>query len=159
MSAKKLDDVIDVLTVLQGKFNFSKLVKEIYGCSVNCGTIKSIYNPIFDKYGNLIKGQPTSQTCKIGVYAPFYEDELKKISQAADKSEGVFHRMSQYYRGKDGRCVHINSNNRDEVNVLYFNLESPEKCWAAERLLQGLADIMGEEMPWEEKVRNRGEKL
>lgn len=158
MLMKKLDKIIDVLKNSQGKFDFSKLAKEIYGCSIYCGTIKSVYNPKFDKCNNLIKGQSTNQTRKIGVYALFYEDKLMKIGQAADKSGGVFHRMSQYYRGNDGCCRHINIDNRDDVKVLYFNLESHEKCWAAERFLQGLADIMGEEMPWEEKVRHIGEK-
>lgn len=158
MSMNELKRFIDALDISQGKFDFAKLAKEIYGVCVHDETIKSIYDPMFDENGNLIKGQPTNQTCKIGVYALFYEDELKKIGQAADMSEGVFHRMSQYYRGKDGHCVHINQNNRDVIKVLYFNLETPEKCWAAERMLQGLADIMGEEMPWEEKARHRGEK-
>lgn len=154
MPTKKINDWINVLSALLGEFDFSKLAKEIYGCSVHCGTIKSIYDPIFDKKGKLIKGRSTRDIRKIGVYALFYDDELKKIGQAADKAGGIFHRMSQYYRHKDGYCIHINDNNRDKITVIYFNLESPEKCWAAERMLQGLADFMGERMPWEEKERH-----
>ena len=92
MPTKKLGNIS-----LEGTFDFTQLAKEIYGCSVHCGTIKSIYNPELDKSG-IIRGRKTSQTCKIGVYGLFHKDKLKKIGQAANKSEGVFHRMSQYYR-------------------------------------------------------------
>lgn len=148
---KKIDvkDIADVLVASNGKFVFEDLVENIYGCTVYDSTIKDIYNPKSDK--NMI-GTSSEETRKRGIYALFDDDGLRKIGQAADKS-GIFHRMSQYYRGKDGRCPQIDSNNRDEIKVKYFNMDAVEDCWAAERLLQSIAFYMGEEMPWEEKRR------
>ena len=79
--------------------------------------------------------------------------ELQKIGKATDSKSGLFHRMSQYYRGKDGKCEEIDSENRDNINVEYLTLDSYEDCWAIERLFQGLAWRMGEKMPWEKKNR------
>lgn len=156
---KKIDvkDITNTLVESNGKFVFEDLVKNIYGCNVYDSTIKDVYNPRPSKNNNMI-GRATSDTRKKGVYALFDDDGLRKIGQAADKS-GIFHRMSQYYRGKDGHCIHINSNNRDRIKVQYFHLDDIEDCWAAERLLQSIAFYMGEEMPWEEKRRkSKGEK-
>ena len=150
---KKIDvkDIADVIVASNGKFIFEDLVKNIYGCTVYDSTIKDIYSPKSNKSKKMI-GTSSEKTRKRGVYALFDDDGLRKIGQATDKS-GIFHRMSQYYRGKDGRCPQIDSNNRDAIIVKYFNIDAVEDCWAAERLLQSIAFYMGEELPWEEKQR------
>ena len=140
-------------------FCFKETVESLYGCQVSECKLKDIYNPQKSNPKGVVRGKGSTNTKGIGVYALAYKGQLMKIGQAADNKDGIFHRMSQYYRGKDGRCVHINLDNRDEVAVLYFNIEKTVECWAAEKLLQGIAFYMGEEMPWEEKVRHRGEKL
>lgn len=156
---KKIDvkDITSVFDASDGKFVFEDLVKSIYDTTVYDSTIKDIYKPKLDKNNNIV-GTSSEATRKKGVYALFDDDGLRKIGQAADKS-GIFHRMSQYYRGKDGRCPQINSNNRDSIKVKYFNMDDVEDCWAAERLLQSIAFYMGEKMPWEEKRRkSKGEQ-
>ena len=133
-------------------FEFETVVSILFGCDVKKAQLKEIYSVRQD---NQIKGDlwdlHTART--IGVYALFLGDTLLKIGQAADYSSGVFHRMSQYYRGTDGKCKYIDKHNKDCVRVEYFNLDSKQECWAAEKLLQGIAFFMGEEMPWEEKER------
>ena len=110
-------------------------------------TLKEIYN------WNGSSGCSTEKTKKKGVYALFYENELKKIGKATDKN-GIFHRMSQYYRGdKNGGLTEINEQNRDKIKVLYFN-PPEEECWFDERRLQVIAHDCGEEMPWENTSRN-----
>lgn len=133
-------------------FDFETVVSILFGCNVKKAQLKEIYSV---RQYNQIKSDlwdlRTART--IGVYALFLGDTLLKIGQAADDSSGVFHRMSQYYRGTDGKCEYINKHNKDCVRVEYFNLDSKQECWAAEKLLQGIAFFMGEKMPWEEKER------
>ena len=139
-------------------FQFKNVVNKLFKCEVHEKKLKAIYNPQNPNKNNQIHGKGTRETKKIGVYALIYKGMLMKIGQAADDSDGIFHRMSQYYRGKDARCVHIDASNRDDVTVLYFNLEKAEECWAAEKLLQGIAYFCGEMMPWEEKKRKTKHK-
>ena len=135
--------------MLKEKFNFETEVKKKYpNREVLKSSLKDIYNL---KNG---KGHSTEQTKKKGVYALFYNEELKKIGKATDKN-GIFHRMSQYYRGDtNGGLKEIDEGNRDEIKVLYFNLPSEEECWVEERRFQVLAYDCGEKMPWENKSRN-----
>jgi hypothetical protein len=133
-------------------FNFAEVVELLFKCNTKRARLKDIYTirqdiKITDSLWDI------SSSRQIGVYALFLDADLLKIGQAADNSSGIFHRMSQYYRESDGKCKHINCNNKDHIRVEYFNLESVEECWAAEKLLQGIAFFMGEEMPWEEKER------
>lgn len=133
---------------MKKKFNFIEEVKVHYpNIDVVKTTLKEIYNC---KNG---KGHSTEKTKKMGVYAIYYQDELKKIGKATYKY-GIFHRMSQYYRGdKKGGLAEINKENRDEIEVLYFNL-SKDECWFAERRLQVIAHDCEENMPWENTTRN-----
>lgn len=133
---------------MKKKFDFIIEVKKHYpGINVVTTSLKDIYNC---KNG---RGCSTEQTTKKGVYALYYKDKLKKIGKATDKS-GIFHRMSQYYRGdKTGRLKEINEQNRDEIKVLYFN-PPEEECWFDERRFQVIAHDCGEEMPWENISRN-----
>ena len=63
--------------------------------------------------------------------------------------------MSQYYNmNRTGGLRQITESNRDKIVVKYFNLDSIEQCWVAERRLQVIAYDCGEKMPWEEKSRN-----
>jgi hypothetical protein len=130
------------------KFDFIKEVNKHYpNIDVVTTSLKEIYNC------KGCRGCSTEETIKKGVYALYYQDELKKIGKATDKS-GIFHRMSQYYRGdKTGGLIEINVDNRDEIKVLYFN-PSEEECWFAERRLQVIAHDCGERMPWEHTSRN-----
>lgn len=134
--------------IMGKKFDFIKEVSTHYpGISIVKTSLKEIYNCKGDK------GCSTEETKKKGVYALFYQDELKKIGKATDKY-GIFHRMSQYYRGdKTGGLTEINEGNRDKIKVLYFNL-SEDECWFAERRLQVIAHDYGEAMPWEDTTRN-----
>ena len=133
---------------MKKKFDFIKAVNEHYpDINVVTTTLKEIYN------WNGISGCSTEETKKKGVYALFYENELKKIGKATDKM-GIFHRMSQYYReDKTGGLTEINEQNKDKIEVLYFN-PPEEECWFAERRLQVIAHDYGEKMPWENTSRN-----
>lgn len=131
-------------------FDFAQIVHVLYQCSIFQDSMKKIYQP-YQTTADVIKGRSTPGTRKIGVYALYEHDKLQKIGKAADRS-GIFHRMGQYYRGdKEGGCDYIDDHNRDEIEVKYFNLDSAEQCWVAERTLQVIAYYMGEEMPWESK--------
>ena len=136
-------------------FDFARVVNILFECDVKKAKLKDIYSIRADNRKADDSWDIESSRC-IGVYALFLGDELLKIGQAADNSSGVFHRMSQYYRETDGKCKYINSKNKNHISVEYFNLELVEECWAAEKLLQGVAFFMGEKMPWEEKERHRG---
>ena len=133
-------------------FDFARVVNILFECDVKKAKMKDIYllrteSEITDASWDIKSSR------HIGVYALFLGDELLKIGQAADNSSGIFHRMSQYCRVKDGKCNKINSTNKNHIHVEYFNLDSVEECWAAEKLLQGIAFFMGEKMLWEEKER------
>ena len=130
------------------RFNFIEEVKVHYpNIDVVKTTLKKIYN------FNNGKGCSTEETRKVGVYALFEQDKLRKIGKATDEN-GIFHRMSQYYRGdKKGGSTKINKENRDKIEVLYFNLPK-EECWFAERRLQVIAHDCGEEMSWENTTMN-----
>lgn len=134
--------------VIAEKFDFTKEVNKYYpNAEVVNTTLKDIYNL------NGKRGKGTEQTRKKGVYALYYENKLKKIGKATDKN-GIFHRMSQYYRGdKKGGLTQINTTNKDDIVVLCFNPDEKE-CWFAERRLQVIAHDCGEEMPWENTSRN-----
>lgn len=140
--------ILENLFVME-KFEFSTIVRLIFDKDCNKSTLKRIYN---DKTG-CNRGKSTEETRKMGVYALYENDNLMKIGQAADRN-GVFHRVSQYYRGRDGKCSEINTNNRDNITIEYVNFDTVEDCWSAERLLQGIAHKMGEAMPWEKKGRS-----
>ena len=130
------------------KFDFINEVKIHYpNIEVISTSLKEIYN------FNGSTGCSTKETKKKGVYALFYDGELKKIGKATDKY-GIFHRMSQYYRqDKKGGLTQIDSSNKDDIKVLYFNPDENE-CWFAERRLQVIAHDCGEKMPWENISRN-----
>lgn len=129
------------------KFNFEKFVNLLFQKEVVKQKLTDIYND----------GNSTQETKKKGVYALYWNGKLMKIGQAADDYSGIFHRMSQYYRGKDGKCEYIDDKNRDDIEVEYITCDSFEECWAIERLLQGLAWSLNEKMPWEKKVRQKTE--
>ncbi len=74
-----------------------------------------------------MRRKSNNETTKKGVYALYLDGILMKIGQATDK-QGIFHRMSQYYRMNDGKCGKITSNNRDNIKVKYFNKDSIEDC-------------------------------
>lgn len=133
---------------MEERFDFTEEVKKYYPkLEVVTASLKEIYNC------KGTRGRSTERTRQKGVYALFYQNELKKIGKATDK-HGVFHRMSQYYR-KDakGGLKYIDKNNRDKIKVLYFN-PPEEECWFAERRLQVIAHDLGEKMPWENTSRN-----
>ena len=98
-------------------------------------------------------GKSTMETKRKGVYAVYEGGELRKIGKATDKN-GIFHRMSQYYRGKSDGLLYISLANRDEIKIKYFILDNIEDCWYAERKLQTIAYEDAEKMPWENKERN-----
>ena len=134
--------------IVRKKFDFIKEVSRHYpGIDIVTASLKEIYNC---KDG---KGCSTEETRKKGVYALFYPGELKKIGKSTYK-DGIFHRMSQYYRGDtNGGLTQINEKNRDEIKVMYFN-PAEDECWFAERRLQVIAHDCGEKMPWENISRN-----
>lgn len=118
-----------------------------------CEVIETSLREIYNYNASTGKGQATEKTIKKGVYALFYNNELKKIGKSTDK-KGIFHRMSQYYRGDEsGGLKQIDESNRDEINVKYFNPPEDE-CWYAERRLQVIAHDFGEIMPWEDTSKN-----
>lgn len=118
-----------------------------------CEVIETSLREIYNYNASTGKGQSTEKTIKKGVYALFYKNELKKIGKSTDKN-GIFHRMSQYYRGDtNGGLTQINEKNRDEIKVMYFN-PAEDECWFAERRLQVIAHDCGEKMPWENISRN-----
>ena len=159
MTTPTIDVIKHTICNLQGSFDFELLVPMIYGCPVHKGTIESIYDAKRQSQRKNTVDDVKDSTHKKGVYALYYEGELKKIGQAADSKSGIFHRMSQYYRQIDGSSKYITKHNRDSISVLYFNLETSKDCWAAERFLQAIAFYMGESMPWEEKGRHsKGDK-
>lgn len=136
------------LSVSLDKFNFRNVVKTLYGNDIKTSTLKEAYN-FNPKTG---RGKSTKETGEKGVYALYNDDKLMKIGQAAYEN-GIFHRVSQYYRGKDGKCEYITDDNKNLIEIEYVNFNTAEECWAAEKLLQGIAYYMGEEMPWEKKRR------
>ena len=131
------------------RFDFKTEVHKYYSnATVESATLKEIFNK--NKNG---RGRSTEKTKQKGVYALFLDGKMMKIGKATDKY-GIFHRMSQYYRGdKKGGLKFINDENKDKIEVLYFNLCKKE-IWFAERRLQVLAHDKGEEMPWECISRN-----
>ena len=142
-------------------FTFSTIVSQKYKCDVTNSSLKKIYKPELKEYVDKktgekktrLEGTSTDKTKRMGVYALYYEGRLMKIGKAVDG--GMFKRMGQYYRADStGGLDEITNNNRDLVEVEYFNLDTPDKCWAAERFLQSEAFEHGEEMPWENKTRN-----
>ncbi|MDE6240978.1 MAG: hypothetical protein K2M08_00995 [Anaeroplasmataceae bacterium] len=149
-----------VFSIQEGQFNFETIVKTKYECEVEKSTIKEIYQPFYKEYtkhtgemASRIEGKPTDTTRKMGVYALYFENKLMKIGKAVDG--GMFKRMGQYYRcDKTSGNINITSKNRDLIRVEYFNLDTADKCWEAERYLQSKAAYFGEDMPWENKTRN-----
>lgn len=131
------------------KFDFKREVEKHYKDSIiTISSLKNIYNSSGDR------GKPTEDTKKIGVYALFYEGELKKIGKATYQ-DGIYHRMVQYYNlNESGGLKEITLENRDSVEVIYFNLLDSDECWVAERRLQVIAHDCKERMPWENKKRN-----
>ncbi len=118
---------------MEKRFDFINEVNKHYpDIKVVETTLKEIYN------WNGSSGCSTEKTKKKGVYALFYENELKKIGKATDKNGGL---------------TEINEQNRDKIKVLYFN-PPEEECWFDERRLQVIAHDCGEEMPWENTSRN-----
>lgn len=107
-------------------------------------TLKDIYNA--QENG---EGRSTEKTRVKGVYALYHNQQLKKIGKSTDHY-GIFHRMSQYYRGdENGGSKAINENNRDHINIMFFTLKDESEIWYAERRLQVIAHDCGESMPWE----------
>lgn len=128
------------------KFDFEKVVLDDFKATIVKSTLKDIFNA--DKEG---KGHSTKSTRGRGVYALFYENELMKIGRAITGS-GIFTRMSQYYRQKDGKLDYIDDTNKDKIIVWYFNLVNAKDCWAAEKYLQAKAYYAGEKMEWDDEV-------
>lgn len=126
-------------------FDFSKVVLEDYKITVVEAKLKDIYNS-----GNCKRGRSTNETKRCGVYALFLNNELKKIGRAIT-GNGIFTRMSQYYR-QDCGIKQITDQNKDEILVRYFTLNSRKDCWAAEKYLQAKAYYAGEKMPWDEEI-------
>lgn len=162
MSTDVLNNIYAYCQMQNEKFIFANAVKTLYGSNVIYSTMKAIYAPKTTVHGRLI-GNGTDETKKMGVYALYYNNELKKIGKASDKN-GIFHRMGQYYRGdKRGGSKFINKNNRDDIFVEYIQLDSTQDCWIIERILQGIAYYKNETMPWEEKSskenKNNGKQL
>lgn len=130
-------------------FNFNDEVEKYYKITPIKTTIKDICNQASNG-----RGSPTPATRKIGVYALYENNILVKIGKAT-YTTGIYHRMSQYYNmNRTGGLRQITESNRDKIVVKYFNLDSIEQCWVAERRLQVIAYDCGEKMPWEEKSRN-----
>lgn len=127
-------------------FSFEEIVLKEFKTSV----IKQTLSEVFNK-GKNGEGQSTEQTSRIGVYALYYNNRLKKIGKAVCPG-GIFKRMSQYYRGKDGSISYITSRNREAVQVQYFNLLTVKDCWAAEKFLQSMAYYENEPMPWDDEL-------
>ena len=123
-------------------FEFDNEVQKSYSKTVTIMTLKDAYNNG--------KSQPT--TSGSGIYALFYNKELKKIGKAVC-GKGIFTRMSQYYRLTKEGCIKIKEHNKDIVEVHFFMLDK-SLCWLEERRLQVKAADNGELMPWENKTRN-----
>lgn len=123
-------------------FDFDNEVKNRYSLTVTTMSLKDIYN----------KGNSQTSTTGSGIYALYYNNELKKIGKAV-YGKGIFTRMSQHYRMTKEGCKKINEHNRDCIKVHFFMLDK-SKCWLEERRLQVLASDNGESMPWEVKTRN-----
>lgn len=122
-------------------FNFKKIAKKVFKADVCRTSLKGLYN----------EGNATEITNRSGIYALYENNELMKIGKA---SNGIFNRMSQYWRGKDGSIQEISLNNRENIEVEYFTIDGEnkeERCWFAERMLQAAAYQAGEKMPWEIK--------
>ena len=127
-------------------FDFEKVVLEDFKATVIKSTLKDIYNANEKDIGH-----STKLTKMRGVYALFLDGELKKIGRAITGS-GIFTRMSQYYRQKDGKLDYIDDTNKDKIVVWYFNLVNAKDCWAAEKHLQAKAYYAGEKMEWDDEV-------
>ena len=133
-----------------GKFDFTSISIQLWGKAVYYSTIKEIYDPVELKNGSL-RGRGTPETRQKGVYALYHGKKLMKIGKAAD-TDGLFHRMGQYYRiDSNGGLHQITLQNRDKISVRYIVFDTPEDCWIAERMLQCIAYYKGETMPWEVK--------
>ena len=130
-------------------FEFDKEVLKNFKITVCKSTLKEIYN--VQENGN---GKSTPVTRRKGVYAILYKGELKKIGRAI-VGEGIFTRMSQYYRQKDGTIKEINDANKDDIEVWYFTLDVDKDCWAAEKLLQAIAYYSGEKMEWDKEIKEQ----
>ena len=128
------------------KFDFEKVVLDDFKATVIKSTLKDIFNA--DEKGN---GHSNEFTKLPGVYALFLDGELKKIGRAITGA-GIFTRMSQYYRQKDGKLDYIDDTNKDKIVVWYFNLVNAKDCWAAEKYLQAKAYYAGEKMEWDDEV-------
>lgn len=151
MPSTNNERILNAIINSQNNFNFASLSKKLYGCSIHYSTLKALYAPEFDRNGRIIRGHATEETSKKGVYALYFDGELKKIGKAAD-TKGIFHRMGQYYRqDKNGGSIHINSKNRDFITVEYIVCDSAEDCWITERLLQCIAYYKSEKLPWESR--------
>lgn len=131
-------------------FIFEEEVKKYYDKAIiYSGSLKSLYNSNGNK-----RGKSTPETRIKGVYALYLDGKLMKIGKATYK-DGIFHRISQYYRmDKEGGIEQIDVNNRDKINVKYFTLDDSDELWFAERRLQVIAHDYGEKMEWENTTRN-----
>lgn len=109
-------------------------------------TLKEVYN---EKQG---KGTPTDETKQKGIYALYLDGKLFKIGKATDQREGIFHRVSQYYRISPEGTDFITLDNRDSIKIIYFHVETQEECWFYERKLQVIAYENGEKTPLEKKT-------
>jgi hypothetical protein len=85
---------------------------------------------------------------------PYENGNLMKIGKAV--CGGIFKRIGQYYRGDKtgGLKAYITKENRDVIEIRYFNLKSSEECWADERYLQAQAFYYNEIMAWGDKTKN-----
>lgn len=135
------------------EFRFDEVVSNKFNVSVKKSTLKNIFNANPKGINKKDRGMATEETKKRGVYALFLDGILKKIGRAIT-GNGIFTRMSQYYRmkEKDGALKYITEENKDKIEVWYFNLESNRDCWAAEKYLQAKAYYAGEEMEWDNEV-------
>lgn len=125
-------------------WSFKSAVSKFYkNAEFHENSLKEIYNG----------GKSKDLTCGKAVYALYLDGELMKIGKAVH-GQGLFTRMSQYYRLDKAGCEMIDTSNEDKIKVEYFFLPSGEECWAAERRLQVEAWDNSETMPWEDKTRN-----
>lgn len=124
------------------KFRFEKEVRHFYG--VKPKKLKMVY---------IVNNKKDYK--KPAIYALYLEGKLQKIGKATYK--GLSHRMLQYYNlNKSGGSEFITNNNKNEIDVYYFSLDTEEadEYWVAERRLQVIASDCGEKMPWEDKTNN-----
>lgn len=145
--------------IMEGEkqFSFSKEVREKYKLQPYKTTVKSIYNPQFvtqteeNKAPGIMKGQATPETRLMGVFALYYDGQLKKIGKAIEG--GFFAAIGEYYNDDFLKQYGTNGIDKDLIEVEILPLNTVEMCWEVERYTQSQACIFGEKMPWQNKIK------